>query len=1451
MKSMSALNRTFRNCLPLWEFAQACTVAALAGAALVVGMPATAQTPLADQPLFATTNVPGNLALVLSVEFPTAVSVAHTNRSYSPTNAYLGFFDPNKCYVYSYSDGTSTANYFAPSSPATNRTCNVSPASGQWSGNFLNWASMQTIDPFRWVLTGGYRVIDLADTTVVEKAWATGQGGTGNFPDSTLNSTTIAGATPFPASTPTFSMRIQGLGNKMRFAVPDNASSAATFNAEYFSSKNLSGPVTFSRTETSIAYERYSGAWPSPVVPKDNVSARWTGTVTAGAAGNYQFRVRGDDGVRLTVDGNVLPGGTDTGWRDQGATNYDSQTFNVSAGHVFSVTVEWYQGGGGAEISLQWTTPASATFAVIGGGTPSLYDAAVPFNPTTAKPAVGGVVYETFMRAKVCDPTIAVGGVEANCKQYGLNYKPEGLLQKYSNKIRYSAFGYLNDSNILRDGGVLRAQQKFVGPTKPVPGSTAVNNSAAEWDASTGVFNLNPDKPDADATAAIMGLPTGTVISNSGVLNYLNKFGELTPGSYKTYDNVSELYYAAIRYFKNLPSVPEWTNVTGATDPQKITWTDGFPVITSALDPILYSCQRNFVLGIGDVNTHADKNLPGRVQSGSEPGLPALVSGDASVNATTATDKVGALEGLGNIGTNATYNTPAIAGLAYDSHTKDIRPDSGVRNYIGADNTLGVQTIDTYWVDVQEYQAYVPNNQFYLATKYGGFTVPVGYQPYANTTALPTAWWSTSGDILGGQSRPDNYFAGGRPDLVKAGLTAAFDKIASAIAAYTTSFSTSLPQVATSGNSSFSSKYDAATWTGEVTASNLSFDPATGDPSVVKVWDFTAVLGTQLANGGWNTARRIATWNGSAGVPFRDNTLTTDQMNQLDTSYVTADDRLNYLNYLRGDQTHETASTATGSTHTYRTRTKLLGDIVGSKARPWGRPAFPFSDSTNPGYSAFKTLWKDRRTVVYVGANDGMMHAINGALATAPTTPPSPAMENDPDAGKEMFAYVPSSLFRGPNNTPNTDGLASLGNSAFAHHHMVNATPILYDIDFSRTPGSSGGPNWHSVLIGGMGKGGRTYYALDVTDPQGIVSGGETTLANKVMWEFSRSTLGYTYGDALVAKTKKYGWVAVLLSGYNNDDGKGYFIFVNPRTGAFLEEVSTGVGTVSNSAGLAHGEAFIVDSSDGTADAIYAGDLLGNVWRLDVTALTGNYPAPVNLAQLVSPSGGAQPVTSRPSVEIHPRTKKRFVMLGTGRLLDQTDISSRQEQSFYAISDGTNAAFNTTLPSPLVFPINRANLLPNTSTDALGSGLSFGPTDMGWYEDLGVDAGTPATPSTPAVPGTGIGWRVVSDSSTFAGSVAFAAILPNGDVCSPSGNSRVYGRDFAVATTTVKNAVVLTKALYISLSGNVTDLRYLSVNGRPTLISGTDTGSVGKIDINPLGSLSMRRLNWREVELVD
>ena len=165
-------------------------------------------------------------------------------------------------------------------------------------------------------------------------------------------------------------------------------------------------------------------------------------------------------------------------------------------------------------------------------------------------------------------------------------------------------------------------------------------------------------------------------------------------------------------------------------------------------------------------------------------------------------------------------------------------------------------------------------------------------------------------------------------------------------------------------------------------------------------------------------------------------------------------------------------------------------------------------------------------------------------------------------------------------------------------------------------------------------------------------------------------------------KTRKYGWVLIVGSGYNNADGQGYFFIINPRTGALLEKIGTGAGSTGDDAGLAHVQAFLMDRTDGTADTVYAGDLHGNLWRLDLTAPSGSYPAPVKIATLTDSAGVRLAVTSRPLVVVQPHTNRRFVTVGTGRLLHSSDIASAQAQRYFAIIDGNGVRFNKAADLP-------------------------------------------------------------------------------------------------------------------------------------------------------------------------
>lgn len=1408
-KMFSALSNSARNGAMFYRYAMAVLLAG-------IGLGAAAQTvSLADQPVFASSQVAGNLALALSVEYPTVTRVAHTD-AYTPSKEFLGHFDPKKCYTYQANTSNPNASYFAPAGLASNHTC-----TGKWSGNFLNWATHAAIDPFRWAMTGGRRVVDTATETILEKGRHSGQGSL--FPDRTLPADLIAGATPFSSNDAGGGMRISvnGRGYKMRF------SPIVGFQVEYFNNTtgNFNGTPVYIEHQPVIK-KSWSGSPGSGV--NNDFSSRWTGSFTAPNNSYYQFRMRQDDNATLYIDDTKVAEAS--GWVDFNNGNWTTSSRVGAKSGTVNFKIEHVDTGGGASIYLQWRRCKNTSSSNCNTGTASHWNDWQDFShggsSYTEADYNGGStlqsIYDAVVRVKVCDPSAAAGGVEANCVQYGSNWKPEGLVQEYAQRMRFSAFGYMNQDGNGRDGGVLRARQKFVGPTKPEPGQNPVANTLKEWSATDGTFVRNPDAVDATSTNTWAGLSGNDRVQDSGVIGYLNGFGQIIDGNYKSNDPVNELYYATLRYFRGLDNIDAWSNIAdGTSTADKKKWLDGFPIIRdwTAQDPILYSCQRNFVLGIGDINTHGDKNVPGTTDPDSTPSTPSFGADGTFFDAFRSTNNLKKLQGMGenkaNVSTGSNMSNDYMAGLAFEANTRDIRPDNA-----NTPNSIGKQTVQTYWVDVLE-NGFVTNNKFYLTGKFGGLDrskLPTGFDPYTFDGEIPLDWWSTNGKKIGGQDKPNNYFTAGQPDDMVAGLREAFQSIAAAVRSYTTALAYTSPNI-TSGDMAYASQYDSNNWSGTVSGRTIAY-PATGDPTVTEVWRTDTTLAQQVAadsGAGWDTQRRIVTWGGSdaKGVPFRYDQLSATQKSSLNTSYVAADDGAVYLNYLRGSRKDESNSTAVDSLRQYRPRDTLLGDIVNAKLTAAGPPSAPLITARNPGYGAFKNTYKARATVVYAGANDGMLHAFNGA------------------DGQEIFAYVPGDMFKTAGGLSDSL-LANYGNPNYEHRYMVDAAPVVVDVDFSKTQGSAEGaaPDWRSVLIGGLGKGGKSYYALDVTDPSAMTT--EAAVAGKVLWETDLSEMGYSFGRPWAVKTAKYGWVIILTSGYDSSSTVGLIFLINPKTGALIEKIATSAAAP----GLTHASAYGADVGDGTVSAVYAGDLNGQLWRFDLTQEDGAvaYPAGKKIAQLTNAAGDALPITTPPLVAIDPATRVRYVMVGTGQLLNTTDIASTQVQSFFAIKDGGVAHF-----AAHDTPVTRSALKAVTDLTQ-GYTLGTGETALGvkgWYHDLGKDNAT------------GIGWRMVDEMDVANGIVAFITTLTSGDACNPSGRSRLYAVQLGSGRTAWSTGESFLEYGYSLISVQLVNKDgKLSVNaaGRDP---NNDGAPVSLPDIVSGSGTALQMLNWRETFAVD
>ncbi len=1167
-----------------------------------------AVTALANQPIGATgsANVPANVLLTPSVEYPTAISQAHIG-GFNVATVYLGYFDSYKCYDYDAANG-----HFVPKGWTAGVTVvggavlrgGAMTCAGRWSGNYLNWATMQTIDTFRLLMTGGDRVVDTTTKTVVQKAFASNQGSvSANFEIKSLTSG-VAQVTPYASGS--VHVRVWNMGRLMR--------------------------IGFS------------------------------------TAAKVQDNKKDADEIDLNV-------------------------------------------------------------------------------------AVQVCVKDPDSDAGIGKPML-----ESNCVGYGsgsdLHYKPEGLIQKNAKTMRFGVFTYLNDSSAMRDGGVLRARMKSVGPQKYVPGSVATVNPNAEWDAATGIFLRNPDPTDAANTSP--------AVLNSGVINYLNKFGE--SGSYKALDNVSEMYYGAIRYLRHLGSVPEWQNSLNAT------MVDGFPVITTWDDPIQYKCQRNFTVGIGDVNTHRDRNVPGGTnRTGEPPTVPPLVAADP-VNLNTVTNSLGALEGLGStLGDTITGSSMAsyyIAGVAFWAHTNDIRAD-----------LPGKQTVDFFWVDVMEGRVYKHRNQYWLAAKYGGFNDTDG-----SGTPNKDAEWADNGSTYNGSQLPDNYFAAANPSAMAAGLTRTFAQIQAKIAR-ASGLKMPSPILPAVGEStySFSPRYDPNTWTGDVIGNRTSVNDD-GELGNVERFSAKTRIETDFSGAKHATRKVVTGWDGAAGFatyPFTAAGVPAELLAVLDSDTTRAQ---SLINYLRGDRTHEGTL--------WRTRQTLLGSVVNSDVGIVAPSTEPYDDGANPGYSMFKGGTASRTPTVIFGANDGMLHMVNGNIDSS-------------DGGRELWAYVPRAMYA-TDPAFGTNGLVSFANPTYAHRYLVDGKVRVQDVKLPA--------GWHTLAIAGLGKGGRAYVALDMTDAASHGSLSVTALGTKVLWEFTDPNLGYTFGAPRVFKTKAHGWVIALPSGYNNADGKGYVFLVDPQTGQKVATLTTGSGSADDPSGLAHLGAYIPDLGDYTADMLYGGDLHGNVWRWDLrgdASLDGQ--AAVKIAQLTNGAGAALPITTEPEIQSYPGSQERYVFFGTGRYLDDSDVIASQTQALFGLRDGDRYTpwDASTLPAGLSYPIKRDKLQQVTS---LTDGVLYDPNKGGWFYDLTDGTG-------------GANERVIVNPVGYGGQIVFASLVPGSDPCAPQGTSNLYALDF-------KNVASQLSVPKIALESAVVDVSIINTQGTVTASVSTagSVGSSGKAD---------------------
>ncbi len=538
----------------------------------------------------------------------------------------------------------------------------------------------------------------------------------------------------------------------------------------------------------------------------------------------------------------------------------------------------------------------------------------------------------------------------------------------------------------------------------------------------------------------------------------------------------------------------------------------------------------------------------------------------------------------------------------------------------------------------------------------------------------------------------------------------------------------------------YEARNNGTDWYSTLTAQSVSTHPTTGVVSFSNVWEASARLPTAAS-------RNILYGTGSAALPFVPANLTLARLCDNPVSGMSlcsqallaglggasATLTLNEaVNYLRGDQSLEAERNPNG---TLRYRTTRLGDIVNATpvvsapTDDYGYASLPtpYGDSYSL-YRTSKVTSNDpnfRRSMVYAGANDGMLHGFDGRTTT--------------NGGVERFAFIPQSVLGHMGNLLFPYNPSASGDQRFQHRYYVDGPLTVSDAYYTS--------GWKTVLVGSTGAGAKGVFALDVSTVSR--NSGSFAAADR-LWEVSalngnltqaqRDNIGHVLGRPVIVPVKTRSatgtetirWRAIFGNGYNSTSGKAVLFLVDIGTGnpqITMIEANESSPPAGNSNGL--GNIVVLDrftaaadgtltlpGRDGFADTVYAADQKGAVWKFDLRSPTPTGPT-IPLFTSLRYTSGAENNTRQPILggltAAAGRNGGVMLFFGTGSFSFDGDPVDTTQQSLYGILD-------TSVGQPAA-PITRTDLLAQTITSTLDgvrrtSSNVPGAGNVGWYIDL-------------------------------------------------------------------------------------------------------------------------------------
>jgi type IV pilus assembly protein PilY1 len=1328
--------------------------------------------------------------------------------TYNHSIDYYGYFDPYKCYTYS-----GTASKFTPDSVNTNKYC-----SGQWSGNFLNWATMTRVDVVRKVLYGGYRFTDSATSTVLERS---------HLPTDShsfakyYNGADLAQLVPFTAAQLTArEVGIRSPGNNaannrsqlMSGITICNTTLGADSGNNQLSHTNNNPPlmrVAFGDFSLWNANERWQCYWEEEKSALNGNNPAITG-LAASPRNPYRNAYTLD--TTTTTIPNIIQ------------TVYDGVALtHAGAGPDYVVRVDScvasllgtercfkYPSGNDKPIGLlqEFGEINAAEFALITGSyAKNISGGVLRKNMDSFRPEVNyttdgrftgvdGIVktmnalriygynYSNGTYDRDIDNnnnwcTFQLTGLENNqCTSWG---NPLG--EMFLESIRYlggrtasTAFSYTNAGS--KDNALGLGQVAWVDPftrgSAAARAATEAEFGSAQCRAINILnFNASVISYDKDNVGELTDLPntSSTTLSNTlatitqsegiqGTLRLVGGNGTTNNRvcNAKTLNSLADVEGLcpdgpAYKGSYSLAGLAYWAHTNRlrtdiATSETKAFKADTYSVALSPGAPRIVAVSQNdatkkviiqpaYRLDLGGTNVGGGTLVDFRIVTQTPTyGKYLIVWEDSEQGGDYDQDASGILEYFVNgdqilvrtsVFAAATANPQGFGYVISGTDGKDgVHFHSGILNFSYTDSTNITVTstnparlnasggcVDCQVNDPATTAFYTiagGNNQavedpLYYAAKWGGFKG--ADTSTAATPTLVTSWDNKKQDgSIGSDGVPDNYFVVYRPDLLEKALREVFTLILEA--------SNTAPSVSSSelniGSYKIEAKYDPRDQRGQLEAfqvqTNGSFAITPSFSGDIKLTQQNPV-----------TERQVITNVGGAGVPFTYtdiNAVTTDGPLFLAQISTAASTQTAIIDYMRGDRSNEGVS---GLRFRQRNNQSIMGAIVNST--PWiqRKPAANYAGSQFAGFGDFVNNQKNRSNLLWVGANDGMLHGFK-------------ADNLDP-----VISYVPGLLSDRIKNTvdPSQTGVVP----------YVDGSPITADVIVSGTS------TWATYLFSSLGRSKPGIFALDVTNTDSLNQSGAS---NIYKWQFSSADdadLGYvitaptisqdTGQVTQVAKFRNNKFGVMFANGPQSASGKAalFILFVQGpgadgtwNSGTDYVKIPV-PDTVANN-GLSQ-VFWNSKNGDNIVDEIYAGDLQGNLWKFDVSSSTPSswtvsYGKPLYVAR--DSANNRLPIVGAPITAAHPNGG-RVVVVGTGKSIASGDFPRTSvTQRIFGIWDkplystdasGTPVGTAELLNRPLV--IAAANtLVPATTQTAVDWS-----TYKGYYMDIPFSGGAVLT----------------------------------------------------------------------------------------------------------------------------